>query len=70
MARVNVSDAVWVEFRSACLFEGEHVAEALGRLVEGELRRKARRPTTASHRPQASRPMAPTLFDDTMHEGT
>ena len=43
MARVNVSDAVWVEFRSACLTKGEHVADALARLVVRDLSRSASR---------------------------
>lgn len=59
MARVNVSHAVWIEFRSACLVEGEHVADALGRLVESELRRRARAAPRCSTLTEA----APTLFD-------
>jgi hypothetical protein len=58
MARVNVSDAAWVEFRSACLAKGEHVSDALGRLVSAELRRRSatqRRSSTAT---------TPRLFDD------
>lgn len=60
MARVKVSDAVWVEFRSACLAKGEHVADALGRLVESELRRRA---GVAPRRSRLSE-NAPRLFDD------
>lgn len=58
MARVNVSDAAWVEFRSVCLAKGEHVSDALGRLVAAELNRAAR----AATRRRRSGGM-PTLFD-------
>jgi hypothetical protein len=44
----------------------EHVADALGRLVEREVRRSAR----ARSGTQAGRPMPPTLFDDPEHQGS
>ena len=32
-ARINVTDREWRAFRARCLNDGEHVSEALGRLV-------------------------------------
>lgn len=40
MARANVTDEQWKEFRRACLDDGVPVSDALGRLVEAELRKK------------------------------
>ncbi len=69
MARVNVSDAVWIEFRAACLVEGEHVADALGRLVKCEVRRLVRQSTGASSKSRASTSTTPTLFDEHEEQG-
>jgi len=69
MARANVNDEVWFEFRTACLVEGEHVSDVLGRLVDQELQRRrrgavgdraARTPNRSGRKP----PSVPRLFDD------
>lgn len=53
VARVNVTDEQWKEFRRACLDDDVAVSDALGRLVETELRRRRQRPVeaTPSRRP-------------------
>lgn len=38
-ARINVDDTTWLEFRTRCLADGEHVSDALARLVRAELDR-------------------------------
>ncbi len=40
-ARINVTDREWRAFRARCLDDGEHVSEALGRLVRAALNDKA-----------------------------
>lgn len=48
VARVNVTDEQWKVFRRACLDDGVPVSDALGRLVETELRKRGPRRTEAS----------------------
>ena len=48
VARVNVTDEQWKAFRRACLDDGVPVSDALGRLVETELRKRGHRRAGAS----------------------
>lgn len=61
MARVNVSDAVWVKFRSRCLERGVHVADALAELVEQDVAEAQARSGRGRRAAGVSAP--PTLFE-------
>ena len=60
MARVNVADLEWRAFRRLCIDDGVAVAEALGRLVRNDLRRRS---SNQPRQRNAARPDARTLFD-------
>lgn len=62
MARVNVTDELWLEFRRSCLEDGVHVSDRLGRLVVAELQRRRRSSAPTAPARRRDRPEAQTLF--------
>lgn len=58
MARINVSDKSWTEFRIEAMRAKRSVADYLGRLVDKEVARVSRR-NDRSHGPQPHDPEVP-----------
>ena len=67
MARVNLSEEQWLEFRALAIREKRSVAAYLGRLVEKEIARMARVEQRRSQReidePKDAQVQAPALED-------
>ncbi len=65
-ARINVDDNTWRAFRRLCLDQGQHVSEALGRLVATEVAHSYEpvdKPVTIGE-PEPARVDAPTREHD------